>query len=229
MPFGADLALSSVPVIGSLGAAAIQRNWALKDWHRVNEYNHPKNQIARNKEAGLPLAAMFSQGGSTSSDVRATQVDPSLGTAKGLESFFTNRMTRKQLQLMDEQIGKAEADKVISQVAANKALDEQQFYRAPKTDEQGFLIQGNRREDSLNLTMREQEAKTKTAEIMAKFGEAKSQADIDHIAQTIKLGIQQHEWNEIKQYLDKWIKNKLDNKGLNALEAIIYKFLLRAN
>lgn len=104
MPFGSDLALSTIPTLGSLGAAAIQRNWALKDWQRVNEYNHPKNQIARNKEAGLPLAAMFSQGGSTSSDVRSTNVDPTLGTAKGLENFFTNRMQKKQLELLEDQI-----------------------------------------------------------------------------------------------------------------------------
>lgn len=229
MPFGADLALGAISPIASIGAAALQRNWALKDWHRQNEYNSPKQQINRNKQAGLPLAAMFSQGGSTSSDVRATQVDPSLGTARGIEAFQSNRLQRKQLQLMDEQIGEAEANKVIAQVAANEATGKDFYYRSPKFDEKGNLIVGNRQQDSLALSMREQEAKTKTSEIMAKFGEAKTIADIDHIKQTIKLGVQQHEWNEIKQYLDKWIKNKLDNNGLNALEAIIYKFLLRAN
>lgn len=105
--------LSFLPSIGSLGAAAIQRNWALKDWNRVNAYNTPKEQVKRLREAGLPLATMFGgQGGSTASPVDTTQVDPTLGTARGLEAHFTNRMQRKQLELMDQdlRVKTAEAD-----------------------------------------------------------------------------------------------------------------------
>lgn len=227
MPFGADLALGAISPIASIGAAALQRNWALKDWHRQNEYNSPKQQINRNKQAGLPLAAMFSQGGSTSSDVRATQVDPSLGTARGIEAFQSNRLQRKQLQLMDEQIGEAEANKVIAQVAANKAFDEEQYYREPMYDNTGNIRPGNRRTDSLALSMREQEAKTKTAEVMADLSRAKTQSEIDHILQTIGLGAQQYMHNNIMQRVDHWISNRLNNKGINALEAAFYKFFLK--
>lgn len=227
MPFGADLALGAISPIASIGAAALQRNWALKDWHRQNEYNSPKQQINRNKQAGLPLAAMFSQGGSTSSDVRATQVDPSLGTARGIEAFQSNRLQRKQLQLMDEQIGEAEANKVIAQVAANEATGKDFYYRSPKFDEKGNLIVGNRQQDSLALSMREQEAKTKTAEVMADLSRAKTQSEIDHILQTIGLGAQQYMHNNIMQRVDHWISNRLNNKGINALEAAFYKFFLK--
>lgn len=227
MPFGEDLALGVIPSIGSLGAAAIQRNWALKDWNRVNEYNHPKNQVKRNTEAGLPLAAMFARGGSTSSDVRSTQVDPTLGTGKGLEAFMSNRLQRKQLQLMDENIGEAEANKVIAQVAANKAMDEEQYYREPLYDNTGNIRPGNRRTDSLALSMREQEAKTKTQEVIARLQEAKTQADIDHILQTIGLGQQQYMHNQIMQRIDHWIQNRLNKNGIKPLEAMFYKFFLK--
>lgn len=102
--------LSAVPVLGSLGSTILQRSWALRDLKRQQEYNKPLNQVRRLREAGLPLASMFSgSGGSTSEQPRATEVDPTLGTAKGLETFFQNRMQRKQLELFDEQIRSAKA------------------------------------------------------------------------------------------------------------------------
>lgn len=227
MPVG-DLIAAAIPSIGSLGAAAIQRRWAIKDWERVNNYNLPKNQVKRLRDAGLPLASMFSgSGGSTSSDVRGTEIDPSLGTARGIEHYAMLRMQRKQLRLMDEQIGKAEAEKVIAQVAANEALGKDIFYRGPKYDEKGFLIEGNRQQDSLALDMRQKEATTKTQEIMAKFAEAKSQAEVDHIIEQNKLMFQQHEYRKLMQLMDKWLVNKLSNKGITAIEAMIYSFFIK--
>lgn len=111
MGFGADLALSAIPSFGAIGAAALQRHWAIKDWNRVNAYNHPKAQIGRLKEAGLPLASMFSgSGGSTSTDVRGSSVDPTLGAAAGLQAYFQNRLQKKQLLLLDAQIRAENAD-----------------------------------------------------------------------------------------------------------------------
>lgn len=108
----------ALPVVGAVGAAFLQRKWALKDLERQNAYNHPRAQKERLRQAGLPLATMFGgQGGSTSEQPQNTQVDPSLGTAKGLESFYQNRMQTKQQQLMDEQ---------MSQIASSKALTDQQ-------------------------------------------------------------------------------------------------------
>lgn len=171
MPFDPTFLGGPLTVGASLGAAAIQRNWALKDWHRQNEYNLPINQVKRNRDAGLPLAAMFSQGGSTSTDVRSSEVDPTLGVAQGIQQYQQNRLLRKQLQMLDEEIGIKEAEKVIAQVAANKAMDEDRYYHQNKGKEiEPGLIQvevGNRREDSLAMSMREQEAQTQTKEITA--------------------------------------------------------------
>lgn len=228
MPIGPAIA-AAAPVIGSLAGGLLQRNWALKDWHRINEYNHPKNQVKRLQEAGLPLASMFSgSGGSTSTDVRGSQIDPSLGTAEGLQAYNQNRMVRKQLQLMDENIGKAEAEKIIAQVGANKALEEDRFYQGPKYDDKGFLIEGNRRQDSLALSMREQEARTKTVEIIADLQRAKTEADIKHVLSTVRLGLQQWQYNKVMQYVDKWtVSQLLDGKGLTGLEAMLYNFFVK--
>lgn len=225
----ATIATSAIPSIGSIGAAALQRNWALKDWNRVNAYNHPKEQVSRLRQAGLPLASMFSgSGGSTSSAPNTPSIDPTLGTAKGLDSYFTNQLTRKQVQLLDEQIGKAEADKVISQVAANKARDEDTYYREALHDENGWLRLGNRRRDSLDLSMREQVAKTKTSEILADLQGAKTQADIDHILSTIALGKQQIAYNEAMQLIDKITIQKMqDNGGISGIEALLYNFFIK--
>lgn len=174
MPLGpvlAGIGSALAPIGGAIGSAALQRSWALKDWERVNEYNSPKNQVARAREAGLPLASMFSgSGGSTSSAPNATNVDPTLGTAQGLQASALNRMQRKQLQLMDEQIGKAEADKIVAQVAANKALDEDKFYHSNKGSYDPVtglttIVEGNRRQDSLALSMQQQQAETETKDI----------------------------------------------------------------
>lgn len=144
---------SALPVVGSIGAAALQRHWALKDLQRQNIYNSPKEQIKRLKEAGLPLATMFGgQGGSTSEQPQNTNVDPSLGVAKGLDNFFTNRMQSKQLELLDAQIRSQNADasvkegeaKWLGQTAISGATNQEDILIA-KRDQAQFesIIKGN--------------------------------------------------------------------------------------
>lgn len=43
----------------NIGAGRRQRKWQKKFWAMQNEYNHPKNQMARLKEAGLNPALMY--------------------------------------------------------------------------------------------------------------------------------------------------------------------------
>lgn len=121
------------PGIGAalgLGAAAIQRKWALRDWERQNEYNSPVAQVQRNKEAGLPLAAMFGgSGGSTSSDVRGTPVDPTLGVAQGMQNYFQNRLQKKQIELLDAQIDKTNVEAYnIGEDYNRKKVENQWFF-----------------------------------------------------------------------------------------------------
>lgn len=214
-----------ITTIASLGAGAIQRGWALKDWRRQNAYNHPKAQVRRLKEAGLPLASMFSgAGGSTSTDVRASEIDPSLGVGKGLEAHMMVSMRKKQLQLMDEEIGKAEAEKVVAQFEANKALNDQRYYLGSKYDEQGNLIEGNRRTDTLELSMREQDAKTRSAEVVADLQRAKTQSEIDHILQTIGLSKENQRGQKIINDINDILTGKVGDGKWDMIQAMIYRF-----
>lgn len=43
-----------------------QRQWALDDWNRVNEYNHPSQQMQRLKEAGLNPNLVYGSGSGAS-------------------------------------------------------------------------------------------------------------------------------------------------------------------
>lgn len=101
----AGIGTALAPIGGSIGSAMLQQHYALKNWRLANEYNSPKNQVARNKEAGLPLAAMFSGGAGSQSQTPSTpNVDPSLGVARGMEQQFMLSMQRKQKELLDAQI-----------------------------------------------------------------------------------------------------------------------------
>lgn len=216
--------------LGSIGSAALQRRWAIKDWEKVNAYNHPREQVKRLREANLPLATMFTgSGGSTSSDVRATEVDATLGTAHALDKYMALRMQKKQLSLIDQQIRKTGAEASYAEELANEKAGEVQWKMRSQIDPvTGFLIEGNKQVEGLESSLRIQKAQAQTQEVLAELQRAKSQADIDHTLQTIGLGKQQYEYNAIKQKVDKWILNRLDNKGISALEALIYKFLLQA-
>lgn len=114
MPIFDDIisaAAAPLTFAGSMGAAALQRKWALKDLAAQNLYNSPKMQVQRNTEAGLPLAAMFGGGVTQQSEQpRATNVDPNLGVARGIEAYQNNRMNQKQLELLDAQIKKTDAE-----------------------------------------------------------------------------------------------------------------------
>jgi len=205
MPFGEDLSLSAIPSIASLGAAAIQRKWALKDWNRVNEYNAPKAQIGRLKEAGLPLAAMLSGSAgasSTAPDVRATNVDPTLGTVQGLQNYFTNRIQKKQIELLDQdlRIKTAEADIKESERDFNiyQGLHEDLTPEDPRSQGGRFqhYFTSNHRQ-SMAYQIRTKKAQTESAEITARLQEAKTQTDIDHVLQTIRIGVQNERGQKI--------------------------------
>lgn len=102
---GEDL-LPAIPVVGNVISSAIQRGQSRRDIERQNEYNSPKNQLARLREAGLPAATML--GGSyvnAQTDLpQVSNLDPTLGTAKGIETFMQNRIQKQQIQTMRQEM-----------------------------------------------------------------------------------------------------------------------------
>lgn len=100
-----------------------QRQWAIEDRDYANRYNHPKAQIQRLKDAGLPLASFFGGGaGSQSADVRNTNIEPELGSADVLSKgaqFTIQReqaaMMKLQKDLIQAQIDKTAAEATVQQ------------------------------------------------------------------------------------------------------------------
>lgn len=97
------------PLLGKYGfeiaGGAIQRSQSRKDIREQNEYNKPINQLARMREAGLPMAAMTGAISGTQSSLPVTNQ----GGTQALSGFITTRMQLKQLELIDAQIDATEA------------------------------------------------------------------------------------------------------------------------
>lgn len=111
---------SAIPVVGAGISAALERKWALQDQAEQRQYNSPQNQLRLLEEAGLPAAAYFASGaGAQSEQPRATNVDPTLGTAEGVQNYFQTRQQQASLKLMDAQIRNANADADIKEGQAS--------------------------------------------------------------------------------------------------------------
>lgn len=85
-----------------------QRDWEENMWNKSNEYNSPKAQIERMREAGLNPALMYSQGNvgntSTPSAPAAARVQPVSGLGEGIihagdmisNALMQNEMLKQQ-------------------------------------------------------------------------------------------------------------------------------------
>ena len=99
--------LGALPVVGSALSSIIGRGQALRDIREQRAYESPENQLKLLKDAGIPAAAYFSGSAGQQSELpRATNIDPSLGTAEGVEKFMQNRMSKMQLALTESELRK---------------------------------------------------------------------------------------------------------------------------
>lgn len=97
----------------------IQRQHAQDDWHLQNEYNSPRAQMARLKEAGLNPNLVYDNGATTiAPPVRSTEAKswnpeaPNLGSgiSDSILSYIDTRMKEKQINLLDTQNTVAQND-----------------------------------------------------------------------------------------------------------------------
>lgn len=233
---------SAVPVIGAFGSAALQQHYAQKNWDRVNAYNHPKQQIQRLKEAGLPLATMFGgQGGSTSTPINTPNVDPTLGTAEGMSRGMQLEFQRRQMQLMDQNIRSATYDADIKEKLRDfeleTTLDSSDGENRPDFEPQfgdSNLIQGVRRERALKeVQLGTDRVIQALKNIDLTNAPEKIRAEIDHVLQLIDIGELQIKRD--KNYFDMLDKVSRDiiqgDTGWEGMKRFIktwlYKFLLR--
>lgn len=107
--------MSLIPFIGGALGNLIQRKQSQKDIERQNEYNSPKAQLARMREAGLPMAAMT---GVSSSQASLPMTNE--GVAKGISGYFATAAAKKQLELLDAQIKNTQVSTLKTAEEANR-------------------------------------------------------------------------------------------------------------
>lgn len=230
-----------IPVLGNLASTLLQRHWALKDIEAQNKYNSPVEQVKRLRAAGLPLAAMFSgSGASQQSDLpRATNVDPTMGTAEGMSNYFQNRLQKQQLPLLQAQNDLLQAQIFKTREEGRNAAasaDIQEGQRDwMKTVEPGFY-QGtgtnqfrelNATRDLKNAQWWTEENRSKIQAVLGRISEATEETQkksyietLAKIFKTNKLLDQQFDLNQ----LETQINNALSSAGkMNWLPAILMK------
>ncbi|WNK12601.1 MAG: DNA pilot protein [Microvirus sp.] len=158
-----------------------QRAWAVEDRDYQNKYNTPRAQVARNRAAGLPLAALFSGAGAggQSDQPRGTTIQPELRSERSIEGFNQTRMNNAQLELVRENTRQARAEADIAEAERDSKL-------RPWANEAdtGFLNSKNIMQGYTNL---EKDLQTKRMLDIAKANEAsfdqmyrKDQYEIQH-------------------------------------------------
>lgn len=107
-------------------AMQTQRNWALEDWDKVNQYNSPQQQMQRFKEAGLNPHLIYGNANNTPAGmVRTTNIQtPNIGNAgfiaasnnmaAGASAMVNNYFAAKSLE-NDTQLKQAQVLNLKSQ------------------------------------------------------------------------------------------------------------------
>lgn len=106
-------------IFGAIDGAA-SRAWQEKMWHMQNEYNSPKAQIARLKEAGLNPAMMYSNGsaGGPSASVPSAPAP----MMKGFKLDFARALQAKRdSQIQDKQLEGLALDLALKEEAKEQA------------------------------------------------------------------------------------------------------------
>jgi hypothetical protein len=135
-----------------------QRSDALADWNRQNQYNSPKEQMMRFKEAGLNPNLIYGQQSQSpvvrSSSVegyspRAPQVDLGNAAAMGLQGLSTYQDTQLkdvQTNLVKEQIKNASTDNMLKQLDwAEKNIKLPYAQQMAESNAQALRIQNEQR------------------------------------------------------------------------------------
>lgn len=231
-----------IPVAGALGAAALQQHYAVKNWKRANEYNLPKNQVQRLKDAKLPLAAMFGgSGGSTGGSIPTPNVDPTLGTAEGLRSTNMTRFQRKQMEIMDQELRAKTAEADLKEADRDfqlqRTIDSSDGKNIPDWQEQpgdSNLVIGLRRDRAIrNLEVQTKgiENQLKTIDLQMKPEQIRSA--IDQVLSSTRINNQiiardEKYFQMLDKVMDDMIKGGTGWEGLGRLiKTWFYKMALR--
>lgn len=108
-------------VVGALADKVITNASAARNMEYQNEYNEPKNQIARMRSAGLSPWSYSGEGNTSAQPV----YNPSGSIGDALGTAESNRIANRQLDIQ-ENLSSAQAERERSQSEVNKSLAETQ-------------------------------------------------------------------------------------------------------
>lgn len=120
LDFGASLGGDLLGgIFGAIDGAA-SRAWQEKMWHMQNDYNSPKAQIARIKEAGLNPAMMYANGSAGGASASVPSAPAPI--MKGVKLDFARALQAKRdAQLQDKQLEGVQHDVALKEEAVQQA------------------------------------------------------------------------------------------------------------
>lgn len=171
-------------LIGSashLPATLLQRHWQLQDEARYNEYNSPKEQMKRFRDAGLNPNLIYGQ----TSSMQGAQAPRPESRTEGMSAYMNMELLRQQVRIARADASIRENDKEISDretYIKTTGLDSG-YLEGEEVDEQGYPVEKigstlkylssmygeNRRKDAeterFNYEIREVEKNKRSTEI----------------------------------------------------------------
>ena len=171
-----------------------QRQDALADWARVNEYNHPAQQMKRLKEAGLNPNMVYGQGTSTlSAAVRPTDSKswdpkaPVFDLGQVANQYYSTKQRTQSMELTEEEIKGRRLDNLFKDLNNTKMAESLPFnkeFLSLKLDKLGEEILNTRA--STAYTYGENERKWQIQDIMKQPNLNKTLAEIAEINSRIE-------------------------------------------
>lgn len=241
---GATSLLSSIskfiPFLGSAGDAFMQhrgqqmanrhnermaqqqRDWQRQMWDLQNAYNHPSEQMARLKEAGLNPRMIYNTGASsavgTAGDVKGYTRAEAKSTTAGLNAF-SNIV---QLKAVQAQTNNVEAQtKLTQQKALREAVET--AIQGKRNRFENAMLQSNLE----GLQLSNQETRGKTAVLREQYqllrGTRKSK--VDSAITEAKILAQKFRGEKLQNALRKW-EVGLSKKGLTKNDSEIVRMMV---
>lgn len=193
---GAALAGTAASALSTGKLNKKNRQWQEDRMREQNEYNHPAQQMARLRQAGINPHLAYSQGSisNSSAGVNTPQQTPQdfSGIGDAAQSYIATRMQQTQIDQMKKSMEVADAEKSLKQAQEIATLS-----GAAKTDQELLEMQSllqtkiDQSKANLNQTnVNTQLAQTQIGKVLqdisaSRTGQRLSEAQISNIKQTI--------------------------------------------
>lgn len=192
-----------------------QRTDSLADWAMENEYNSPKNQMARLRDAGLNPALVYGHGATAESgNVRSSSASVPTGQAA---QYDLSGVGQSIGQYQDIKLREAQTDnlaaqnKVIQQDAILRAAQVQQTLAGAHTQEFDLKMKDRLKEISADMAevgLTKERALADKAWSDATVSEASIKPNIDKAVAEAKIALNQ---SNASTHLERRVLQELDN------------------